>query len=86
MRKYVFFKYLANKWCEVCNNWQNATQYSKKAYNQFNQFHNNNNILKYELFTVLIIILLIYCIVTTIRAKVIPLVILFFITLSFPAT
>ena len=60
---------------------KNATKYSKKAYNQFNQFHNNNNILKYELFTLLIILLLIYCIVATIKAKVIPLAILFVLTL-----
>lgn len=56
---------------------KNATQYSKKAYNKFNQFHNNNNVLKYELFTVLIIILLIYCIIATIKAKIVPLAILF---------
>lgn len=56
---------------------KNSTQYSKKAYNKFNQFHNNNNVLKYELFTLLIIIMLIYCIVTTIKAKVISLAILF---------
>ena len=60
---------------------KNTTQYSKKAYNQFNQFHNNNNVLKYELFTVLIIILLIYCIVTTIKARIIPLVLLFILIL-----
>ena len=62
---------------------KNSTQYSKKAYNKFNQFHNNNNVLKYELFTVLIIILLIYCIVTTIKGKVIPLAVLFLLALIF---
>ena len=56
---------------------KNSTKYSKMAYNKFNQFHNKNNVLKYELFTLLIIILLIYCIVATIKAKVVSLMLLF---------
>ena len=60
---------------------KNATQYSKKVYDEFTYFHNDKYFWSYELFTIFIIILLIFCIIETIRAKVIVISLLFTITL-----
>lgn len=60
---------------------KNTTQYSKDVYNEFNRFHNNRNIHKYEFFTIFVFILLVYCIIQTIKAKIIFLSILFIVVL-----
>ena len=60
---------------------KNTTKYSKKLYNQFNQFHNKKFSLSYDLFTIFILILLIYCLVVTIRNKLIFLALIFTLTL-----
>ena len=60
---------------------KNTTQYSKKVYDEFTHFHNDKNNLYYEIFTVFILILLIYCIIETIKAKLVVLCIVFILTL-----
>jgi len=60
---------------------KNATQYSKKLYDDFTRFHNNKNSLAYDCFTIFILILLVYCIFATIRAKIGLLAILFVLVL-----
>lgn len=60
---------------------KNTTQYSKKVYDEFTRFHNNKNLLSYELFTLFILVLLVYCIFATIRGKIFLLSILFVIVL-----
>ena len=52
---------------------KNATQYSKKLYDEFTRFHNDKNSLSYDLFTVSILILLIFCIAETIKSKIVVL-------------
>lgn len=59
---------------------KNSTQYSKKLYDDFTRFHNEKNSPSYDAFTIFILILLVYCIFATIKAKVIPLAITFIIT------
>ena len=56
---------------------KNSTQYSKKLYDEFTQFHNKKNSRYYDLFTVFILILIVYCIYSTLKAKVFPLSIIF---------
>ena len=60
---------------------KNSTQYSKKLYDEFIRFHNDKNSLSYDLFTIFIFSLLVYCIIATIRAKIIPLALLFGVVL-----
>lgn len=60
---------------------KNTTQYSKRVYDQFTRFHNKKFSLSYDLFTVFILILLIYCLIITIINKVIFVSILFAIVL-----
>ena len=60
---------------------KNTTQYSKKLYDEFTRFHTNKNFLVYEIFTVFIIILLMYCIFATLKEKFIMLGILFILIL-----
>ena len=56
---------------------KNSTQYSKKLYDIFINFHRNKFSLKYDLFTIFILILLIYCLIMTIINKIILLSITF---------
>ena len=67
MKKKLFFK--------------NSTKYSKKVYDEFTRFHNDKNSLTYDLFTLFILILLIYCLVMTIKNKIVFLAIIFSLTL-----
>lgn len=60
---------------------KNTTQYSKKLYDEFTRFHNNKNSLSYDCFSIFILIMFIYCIYATIKAKFIILAILFIIML-----
>lgn len=60
---------------------KNHTKYSKKNYNLFIQFHNGKFGLIYDLYTITIVILLLYCFITTIKKKMILLSILFFIAI-----
>lgn len=60
---------------------KNSTQYSKKLYDDFTHFHNEKNSMSYEIFTVFILILLIYCIFATINARLVPLAITFIVVL-----
>ena len=60
---------------------KNTTQYSKKVYDQFTRFHNEKFSLSYDLFTIFILILLIYCLVITILNKVVFVAILFALVL-----
>lgn len=56
---------------------KNATKYSKKVYDEFTYFHNDKYFVTYQIFTIFILILLIYCIAATIKAKFIALSLLF---------
>ena len=60
---------------------KNSTQYSKKIYNQFSQFHNEKFSFSYNIFTIFILILLIYCFIMTIKNKIISLAIIFTVAL-----
>ena len=60
---------------------KNATQYSKKLYDDFTRFHNKKNSFAYESYTILILIMLLYCISATIKAKIATLAILFVLAL-----
>jgi hypothetical protein len=60
---------------------KNTTTYSKKLYDQFTQFHNKKFSLSYDLFTIFILILLVYCLIVTIKNKIFFLAILFTLTL-----
>ena len=66
MKKKVFFK--------------NSTQYSKKLYDTFTRFHRQKFSLSYNIFTIFISILLIYCLIMTIKNKMFLLAIVFAIT------
>lgn len=59
---------------------KNSTQYSKKLYDDFTRFHNEKNSPSYDAFTVFILILLIYCIFATIKARIIPLAVTFILS------
>lgn len=61
---------------------KNNTKYSKKNYNRFIQFHNNKFGLKYDIYTFIVLILLIYCLIVAIRSKLILLSIVFFIAIG----
>jgi len=56
---------------------KNTTQYSKQLYDEFTLFHNKKNYLLYNLCTIFVLILFIYCLIMTIKYKVIGLVIIF---------
>ena len=60
---------------------KNATQYSKKLYDDFTRFHNSKNSLAYNCFTISILIMFSYCIFATIREKITLLAILFVLAL-----
>lgn len=60
---------------------KNSTKYSKKLYDEFTYFHNTKYFLTYEIFTLFIIILLSYCVFSTIKVKLAPLAIFFIIVL-----
>lgn len=60
---------------------KNATKYSKKLYDEFTRFHNEKFSFSYDVFTIFILILLVYCIIATIRAKIGLLAIIFSIVL-----
>lgn len=59
---------------------KNSTKYSQKLYDDFTHFHNEKNSASYDVFTIFILILLIYCIIATIKAKVIFLTVTFIIS------
>ena len=46
---------------------KNTTKYSKEIYMKFLEFHNQKYGLKYQIYTILFIILLIYCIIINIK-------------------
>jgi len=60
---------------------KNSTQYSKKLYDEFTRFHNEKFSLSYDIFTIFILILLLYCLVMTIKNKIVFLAIIFALTL-----
>ena len=60
---------------------KNSTKYSKNLYDEFTHFHDSKNSLAYNLFTIFILILLIYCLVMTIKSKIVFLSILFTLVL-----
>ena len=60
---------------------KNSTKYSKKVYDEFTRFHNDKNSLSYDLFTIFIIVLLIYCLVMTIKNKIVFLAVIFGVAL-----
>ncbi len=60
---------------------KNTTQYSKKLYDEFTRFHNDKNNLYYEIFTIFILILLVYCLIETIKSKLVVLSIVFILAL-----
>ena len=49
--------------------YKNVTKYSKDIYMKFIEFHNKKYGLKYQIYTILFIILLIYCIIINIQYK-----------------
>ena len=60
---------------------KNSTQYSENLYNEFAEFHSAKFSLKYDLFTIFILILLLYCLISTILNGIYFLSIIFAITL-----
>ena len=60
---------------------KNRTKYSKKNYNKFVQFHNGKFGLIYDIYTIIVLILLVYCFIATIKRKVILLAIIFFVAI-----
>lgn len=56
---------------------KNHTTYSKENYNKFVQFHNKKYGLMYDLYTIIILLFIIYCLITSIRNKVLFLSIIF---------
>jgi len=49
---------------------ENTTTYNKNLYLRFNEFHNNKYGLKYELYTLLFAIIMLYCIILNFKNKV----------------
>lgn len=62
---------------------KNSTKYSKQLYDKFTLFHNEKNSLNYDLFTIFILILFLYCIFATIQFKIFSLTILFILMFIF---
>lgn len=60
---------------------KNHTKYSKTIYNKFVQFHNGKFGLIYDIYTIIVIFLLLYCFVIAIKGKSILLSIIFFIAM-----
>ncbi|MCI8655739.1 MAG: YcxB family protein [Clostridia bacterium] len=60
---------------------KNHTKYSKNNYNKFVQFHNSKFGLFYDIYTIIVLILLVYCFIIAIKHKSILLSIVFFITI-----
>ena len=60
---------------------KNCTQYSKKLYDEFTRFHNDKNSLSYDAFTIFILILFIYCLITTLKSKLFALSVVFVVAL-----
>ena len=60
---------------------KNSTKYSKKLYDEFTQFHNKKFSLFYDLFTIFILILMLYCLIMAISNKIVFLSIIFIIAL-----
>ena len=60
---------------------KNSTKYSKKIYDQFSRFHNDKFSLSYDFFTLLIIVLLVYCLILGIKNSLVFLSIIFAISL-----
>lgn len=60
---------------------KNYTKYSKKNYNKFVQFHNSKFGLIYDIYTIVVFILLIYCFIVAIIGKSVLLSIVFFIAM-----
>lgn len=56
---------------------KNSTQYSKELYDIFIKFHREKFSLKYDMFTIFILILLVYCLIMTIINKILFLAITF---------
>ena len=56
---------------------KNITKYNAKNYEQFIKFHGEKFNFSYNLYTVVMSILLIYCIILNIKQKNIPLILLF---------
>ena len=62
--------------------YKNVTKYTKEIYMKFLQFHNQKYGLKYQIYTILFIILLIYCIIINIQYKQIGATIIFSVVLA----
>lgn len=60
---------------------KNSTQYTKKIYDTFTNFHNVKFSFSYDLFTLFILFLLVYCLIITIKNKIIFLAIIFALTI-----
>ncbi len=56
---------------------KNSTQYSKKLYDEFTRFHNEKFSFSYNIFTIFILVLLIYALIVTMKNKIIFLAIVF---------
>jgi len=56
---------------------KNSTQYSKTIFDEFTQFHNKKFSLSYDVFTIFILILLVYCLIMAIINKIVLLIIIF---------
>ena len=56
---------------------KNVTKYNNKNYHQFIEFHNKKYSLSNNFYTIIMTILLIYCIILNIKQKSIPLILLF---------
>lgn len=60
---------------------KNHTKYSKKNYNSFIKFHNGKFGLIYDAYTLFVLILLIYCFVTSLKGQAYMLSVVFFIAM-----
>lgn len=56
---------------------KNVTKYNKKNYDQFVEFHNNKYGFSYNIYTIIMTILLVYCITFNVFQKDLPMAILF---------
>ncbi len=56
---------------------KNSTKYSKKVYDDFSRFHNATYSLMYDLYTLAVLGLLLYCLVVVIKSKLIFLIVIF---------
>lgn len=62
---------------------KNVTKYSNKSYKEFVNFHNKKYGATYTFFTVLFTILLLYCLILSIKEKQIHMVLIFILTIVF---